>query len=149
MLKCKTFAFIFQRSLICVQNWNVEKLNFWKWCCRNLSLRLATKARACKGVGQEWSLGVTFHTRGSFGECDEMNPHTPKWTLILGVGLPNLHKAIIKVKLIRLNSPLYHWKTIGMKMSKMGSHDPFGYIKHKLWPKEGSGVKLPILTPNH
>jgi len=22
-------------------------------------------------------------------------------------------------------------------MSKMGSHDPFGYLKHKLWPKEG------------
>jgi hypothetical protein len=29
-------------------------------------------------------------------------------------------------------------------MSKMGSHDPFGYLKHKLWPKEGLGVKLPI-----
>jgi hypothetical protein len=25
-------------------------------------------------------------------------------------------------------------------MSKMGLHDPFGYLKHKLWPKEGSGV---------
>jgi hypothetical protein len=22
-------------------------------------------------------------------------------------------------------------------MSKMGSHEPFGYLKHKLWPKEG------------
>jgi hypothetical protein len=29
-------------------------------------------------------------------------------------------------------------------MSKMWSHDPFGYLKHKLWPKEGLGVKLPI-----
>jgi len=29
-------------------------------------------------------------------------------------------------------------------MSKMGSHDPFGYLKHKLWPKEGLGVKLSI-----
>jgi hypothetical protein len=29
-------------------------------------------------------------------------------------------------------------------MFKMGSHDPFGYLKHKLWPKEGSGLKLPI-----
>ncbi len=25
-------------------------------------------------------------------------------------------------------------------MSKMGSHDPFGHLKHKLWPKERSGV---------
>jgi len=29
-------------------------------------------------------------------------------------------------------------------MSKMGSHDPFGHLKHKLWPKEGLGVKLAI-----
>jgi len=26
----------------------------------------------------------------------------------------------------------------------MGSHDPFGFLKHKLWPKEGLKVKLPI-----
>jgi hypothetical protein len=26
----------------------------------------------------------------------------------------------------------------------MGSHDPFEYLKLKLWPKEGPGVKLPI-----
>ncbi len=29
-------------------------------------------------------------------------------------------------------------------MSKMGSHDPFGDLKHKLWPKEGPRVKLAI-----
>jgi hypothetical protein len=27
-------------------------------------------------------------------------------------------------------------------MCKMGSHDPFGYLKHKLWPKKGLGVKF-------
>jgi len=32
-------------------------------------------------------------------------------------------------------------------MSKMGSHDPFGYLKHKLWPKERLGVKLAIWLP--
>jgi hypothetical protein len=32
-------------------------------------------------------------------------------------------------------------------MSKMGSHDPFGYLKHKLWPKERSKLKLPIWLP--
>jgi len=26
----------------------------------------------------------------------------------------------------------------------MGLHDPFGHSTYKLWPKEGSGVKLPI-----
>jgi hypothetical protein len=29
-------------------------------------------------------------------------------------------------------------------MSKMGSHDPFGHLKHKLWPKEGPGIELAI-----
>jgi hypothetical protein len=29
----------------------------------------------------------------------------------------------------------------------MGSHDPFGHLKHKLWPKEGSIVKLSIWPP--
>jgi hypothetical protein len=32
-------------------------------------------------------------------------------------------------------------------MSKVGSHDPFGHLKHKLWPKEGLGVKLTIWLP--
>jgi hypothetical protein len=29
-------------------------------------------------------------------------------------------------------------------MSKLGSHDPFGHLQHKLWPKEGSRVKLAL-----
>jgi hypothetical protein len=29
-------------------------------------------------------------------------------------------------------------------MSKVGLHDPFRHFKHKLWPKEGSGVNLTI-----
>jgi len=32
-------------------------------------------------------------------------------------------------------------------MSKMGSHYSFGHLKHKLWPKKGPGVKLPIWFP--
>jgi hypothetical protein len=32
-------------------------------------------------------------------------------------------------------------------MSKVGSHDPFGHLKHKIWPKKGSGVKLAICLP--
>jgi len=32
-------------------------------------------------------------------------------------------------------------------MSKMDLHDLFGYLKHKLWPKKGHGVKLPIWLP--
>jgi hypothetical protein len=32
-------------------------------------------------------------------------------------------------------------------MSKMGSHFSFGHLKHKLWAKERSGVKLAIWLP--
>ncbi len=46
--------------------------------CRNFSLGLMTKARACKGACQEGSPGVTSHVLGSVGKCKGMNPHTPK-----------------------------------------------------------------------
>jgi hypothetical protein len=29
----------------------------------------------------------------------------------------------------------------------MASHEPFGHLQHKLWPKEGPRVKLAILLP--
>jgi hypothetical protein len=32
-------------------------------------------------------------------------------------------------------------------MSKMGLHDPFGHLKHKLWPKEGLSIKSQELPP--
>jgi len=32
-------------------------------------------------------------------------------------------------------------------MSKMGLHGSFGHLKHKLWLKEGPGVKLPGIDP--
>jgi hypothetical protein len=47
--------------------------------CRNRSLGLVIKVNACEGVGQEWSLGITFHAPGSVGKCEGMNLHTPKW----------------------------------------------------------------------
>jgi hypothetical protein len=32
-------------------------------------------------------------------------------------------------------------------MSKMALHEPFGHLQHKLWSKEGPGVKLAIWLP--
>jgi hypothetical protein len=49
-----------------------------KVCCYNPSLGLATKARVCKGARQEGSPRVTSHAPESVGECEGMNPHTPK-----------------------------------------------------------------------
>jgi hypothetical protein len=77
-----------------------------------------------------------------------MNPHTPKWTPTLGVGVPMDSRIFIKQfqgsRLIRLKSYLYHWKAIETQMPKMGSHYPFKYLKHKLWPKKRARVKVSI-----
>jgi hypothetical protein len=84
--------------------------------CRNPNLGLTTKARACKGAGQERSPGVMFHAPRSVRECEGMNPHIPKWAPILGVGVP-VDSQIFKErlqgsKLIGLKSSLYHWKSL-------------------------------------
>jgi hypothetical protein len=39
-------------------------------------------------VGQEGSPGVMPHAPGSARECEEIGPHTPKGTPILGIGVP-------------------------------------------------------------
>jgi len=38
-------------------------------------------------AGQEKSLGVTSHAPKSVGKCERMNPHTPKGTLTLEIGV--------------------------------------------------------------
>ncbi len=55
--------------------------------CHNLSLGLATKAKACKGAGQKGSPGIASHAPGSVQECEGMKPHIPKGAPILGVGV--------------------------------------------------------------
>jgi hypothetical protein len=52
---------------------------FLKELCCNLNLGLATKARACKGAGQEWARESK--------EWERMNLHIPKWAPIFRVGV--------------------------------------------------------------
>jgi len=80
--------------------------------CRNINLGLTTKIR----VKKEGDLGGTSYTPESAGECERMNPHTPKATPTWGVGLPK-DSQIFKERLqgskpIGLKSSLYHWKAI-------------------------------------
>jgi len=124
-------------------------VQFCRYC--NPSLGLATKARAREGTNQEGSLGITFHSSESAKKCEGMNLHTSKWTPILGVGV-SMDFRIFRERLqgskpVRLKFFLYHWKYIETWMSKMCSHDPFGYLKYKLWPKERLGIKLTIWLP--
>jgi hypothetical protein len=127
-------------------------LNFRHYImCHNPSFGLVTKVRACKGVCQKWSPGVTFHAPGSVKKCEEWT-HTfpsglPLWELESWWILKSLKGNCRGSKLIELKSSLYHWKVLETWMFKMGLHDPFEYLKHKLWPKKGPGVKLPISLP--
>jgi hypothetical protein len=88
------------------------------------------------------------HAPKSVKECEGIDLHTPKGTPTLGVGVP-MDSQIFREQLQGskpngLKKNLYHWKAIETYMSKMGSHDPFGHLKHKLWSKERLGVKLTI-----
>ncbi len=91
----------------------------YKPCC-NPSLGLAIKARACKVGGQEGSPGVIFHALGNEKECEGVNPFTPKWTPIVGVGvsngLLNFQRAITRVKI--------HWiETFSISMESTWNLD--------------------------
>ncbi len=93
-------------------------------------------------------LGSHIHILESVGKCEGMSPRTPNWAPILGVGV-QMDFQIFKEqfegpKLIGLKSFLYYWKDLGTYMSKMGLYDPFEYLQHKLWPKQGPGIKVSI-----
>ncbi len=132
-----------------VELWSAKSLEL-KSCC-NPSFGFAIKGKACKNASQDWNLGVTFHAPRNLGKCDGMNLHIPKWAPALGIKVPMdswiFREQLQRSKPIGLKSSSYHWIALGTQMSEMGSHDPFGHLKHKLWPKEGPGVKLPIWLP--
>ncbi len=85
--------------------------------CRNPNLGLATKARGCKVTGQEGSPGVMPHAPGSARKCEGIDPHTPKGTPTLGVGISVdsqiFREQFQESKLIELKHSLYHWKDLG------------------------------------
>jgi hypothetical protein len=82
----------------------MKKCVFTHYCCRNPSLGLATKVRACKGVGQEGIPGVAFHAPMRWRVWESMriefphsqvNSHFGSWSLD---GLSNLQEVIAGVK---------------------------------------------------
>jgi hypothetical protein len=85
--------------------------------CHNLNLGLAIKPRACKSAGQEGSPGVTFYAPESAKECEGMNPHAPKGTPTLGVGVQMdsqiFREQLQGSKFIGLRRSLYDWKALG------------------------------------
>ncbi len=58
--------------------------------------------------------------------------------------LLNLQKTIVRIKTHWIEELLISLESSWNEMSKMGLHDTFGHLEHKLWSKERSGVKLAI-----
>jgi hypothetical protein len=54
--------------------------------CRNPSIWLATKARRLRGCGPKSRPESHITCSRECKECEGVNPHTPKWTPMLGVG---------------------------------------------------------------
>jgi hypothetical protein len=79
------------------------------FCCfagyfHNPSLGLMTKTMACKGVGQKWSPGVTFHAPKRLRVWEsvkiepphsQVNSHFGSWSRD---GLPKFQRTIVEVK---------------------------------------------------
>jgi len=70
-----------------------------------------------------------------------VSSHFGSWSLD---ALPNFQRVILGVKTHFIEKFFTPLKYLGMPMFKMGLYDPFEYLKHKLWSKEGLGVKLSI-----
>jgi hypothetical protein len=64
--------------------------------------------------------------------------------VVAPMGFQVFKERLQRLKLIALRSSLYHWKALGKSNTQNELDNSFPYLKHKLCPKEGSGVKLPI-----
>jgi hypothetical protein len=111
-------------------------------------MTLATKAKAWKGVGRKCNPIVTFAFSGMLG----MNPHTPKWTLILGVRVP-MHFWILKKwfqgsKVIGLRTSLYHWKPLKTNVWN-GIVSSIWILKTKIMAKWRTKIQNVNLTFDH
>ncbi len=73
--------------------------------------------------------------------------HSQNWDLGVLRDSRNFKVRLQGSKHFALGCSLYHLKASKIYMSKMASHGPFGHLQHKLWQKERSGVKLPVLLP--
>jgi hypothetical protein len=119
----------------------------------NPSLGFTTKAKAWKGAGQEGNLEGRSHVPKNAKVCEGMNPHTPKWTLIMGVGvpneLPNLHRTIARVKIQWIEDFLISLKSFWNVNFWNGITWPIWTFESQVMAKKSVGSQIGSLIPNH
>jgi hypothetical protein len=140
-----TFDFVIK--LNCATQGMVHGLYKWViwWIRKHLVVTLALGWWPRQGVArlqakrgsQEWK-----EVWGNEPSHPQGSSHLGSWS---PNGLPNVQRTIVGVKtqwieklFISLES---YWNV------DMGSHDPFGHLKHKLWLKERLGIKLTVWLP--
>ncbi len=71
----------------------------------------------------------------------------PKMGLESPPGFPKTQSSIARVKTPRLEVFFILLESSWSVDVQMASHESFGHLQHKLWSKEGSGVKLAFWLP--
>jgi hypothetical protein len=101
--------------LICEVNltpWSPHKKSCLHLYCHNPNLGFTTKAKACKGAGEEWVRESHFMLSGVQESVREWTPSTLKWTPTLVVGIPmdfRIFKRWLQgLKLIGLKNSLHY-----------------------------------------
>jgi hypothetical protein len=125
--------------------------------CRNLNLGLMIKTRACEGAGQVGMLGVTCHVPRSVGECEGINPHTPKWTPTLGVRVTidsQIFKSSLQGSHLMWRQGMFEEFFISLKISwninvKNGFASPIWTLETQVMAKKRVGSQVGSLIPDH
>jgi hypothetical protein len=79
-----------------------------------------------------------------WGKCED-ETHTPKSGNLESFGTPTTSKLDCRGQNTLPWGNLYIvGKALKCRCRKMASHEPFGHLHHKLWSKEGPGVKLAV-----
>jgi hypothetical protein len=81
-------------------------------------------------------------------KSERMIPSLPKWGLGSPLRLPKLQSLIVGAKTPRIEAFFISLESYqSLDVGKMGLHEPFGHLQHKLWWKERSRVKLVVWLP--
>jgi hypothetical protein len=120
-------------------------------CCRNPSFGLTTKARARKGASQEWAWESHFMLSRVQNKAREWTPALPSelplWELESQWTFKSSESDCRSQNSLDSKIPYIIGKLLKHTCLKWACNDLFGYLKHKLWPKEESGIKLKIWLP--
>jgi hypothetical protein len=94
-----------------------------------------------------WGLIAIPYRNPTLRQVWRWDSHSQKWELGVLRDSQNFKARWQGSKHLALRCFSYRWKGLKVLMSKMALHEPFRHLQHKLWSKEGLGVKLAVWLP--